>query len=228
VAVGAAEAPEAEADAIDALLALRDDAPMRALDPGAVAAMIGAVDAARAAGDSVGGSFEVLAQGAPPGLGSHVHWDRRLDGRLGGALLSIPAVKAVAIGDGIETAGGKGSEAHDAIGYDHTRRAFVRGSNRAGGIEGGMTNGETVRARCYLKPLSTLPRALPSVDLVTKVPFTAAVERTDTIPIVAAGVVGEAMTALVLADEALLKLGGDDVRDVLAALASYRERLREF
>jgi chorismate synthase len=226
--VGQAHAPEGEADAVDALLALPDDAPMRVLDPSALAAMIAAVDAARAAGDSIGGTFEVLARGVPPGLGSHVHWDRRLDGRLGGALLSIPAVKAVAIGDGVETAEGRGSDAHDPIGYDRERRAFVRPSNRAGGIEGGMTNGETVRARCYLKPLSTLPRALPSVDLVTKESFSAQTERTDTIPIVAAGVVGEAMTALVLADEALVKLGGDDVRDVIAALRSYRERLRAF
>ena len=201
---------------------------MRTVDPAAVAAMVAAVDAARAAGDSVGGSFEVLARGAPPGLGSHVHWDRRLDGRLGGALLSIPAVKAVAIGDGVETAAGAGSAAHDPIGYDASRRVFVRPSNRAGGIEGGMTNGETVRARCYLKPLSTLPRALPSVDLVTKEPFQAATERTDTIPIVAAGVVGEAMTALILADEALLKFGGDDLRDVVESLKAYRERLRAF
>jgi len=228
VAVGTAHAPDDEAEAIDALLALPEDAPMRTVDPAAVAAMVAAVDAARAAGDSVGGSFEVLARGAPPGLGSHVHWDRRLDGRLGGALLSIPAVKAVAIGDGVETAAGAGSAAHDPIGYDASRRVFVRPSNRAGGIEGGMTNGETVRARCYLKPLSTLPRALPSVDLVTKEPFQAATERTDTIPIVAAGVVGEAMTALILADEALLKFGGDDLRDVVESLKAYRERLRAF
>jgi len=226
--VGAAKAPDAEAVAIDDLLALPDDAPMRALDPAAVAAMIAAVDAARAAGDSVGGAFEVLARGAPPGLGSHVHWDRRLDGRLGGALLSIPAVKAVAIGDGLETAAGAGSAAHDPIAYDEVRRTFVRPTNRAGGIEGGMTNGEIVRAVCYLKPLSTLPRALPSVDLVTKEPFSAATERTDTIPIVAAGVVGEAMVALVLADEVLVKFGGDALGDVVAAHDAYRRRLASF
>jgi chorismate synthase len=228
VAVGEARASDGEADAFDALLALPDDAPMRVLAPDAVAGMIAAVDAARARGDSVGGVFDVLAQGAPPGLGSHVHWDRRLDGRLGGALLSIPAVKAVAIGDGVETASGTGSAAHDPIAYDAERRAFVRPTNRAGGIEGGMTNGETVRVRGYLKPLSTLPRALPSVDLVTKEPFEAATERTDTIPIVAAGVVGEAMVALVLADEVLIKFGGDDLADVCAALAAFRVRLRAY
>ena len=201
---------------------------MRAIAPPTVAAMIAAVDAARAAGDSIGGSFEVIARGAPPGLGSHVHWDRRLDGRLGGALLSIPAVKAVSIGDGVETASGRGSAAHDPIGYDAARRTFVRSSNRAGGIEGGLTNGEAVRVRVYLKPLATLPRALPSADLVTKVPFEAATERTDTIPIVAAGVVGEAMVAWVLADEALRKLGGDHLDEVVSALEAYRRRLEAF
>ena len=228
VSVGAARADDREAEEFDALVALPDGAPMRAIAPEAVAAMTAAVDAARAAGDSIGGSFEVIARGALPGLGSHVHWDRRLDGRLGGALLSIPAVKAVSIGDGVETAGGLGSVAHDPIGYDAERRAFVRSSNRAGGIEGGMTNGEAVRVRVYLKPLATLPRALPSVDLVTKAPFEAATERTDTIPIVAAGVVGEAMVAWVLADEALRKFGGDDLADVMAAVEAYRRRLEAF
>jgi chorismate synthase len=228
VSVGGARADDHEAEEFDALAALPDDAPMRAIAPATVAAMIAAVDAARAAGDSIGGSFEVIARGAPPGLGSHVHWDRRLDGRLGGALLSIPAVKAVSIGDGVETAAGFGNAAHDPIGYDAARRTFVRSSNRAGGIEGGMTNGEAVRVRVYLKPLATLPRALPSVDLVTKVPFQAATERTDTIPIVAAGVVGEAMMAWVLADEALQKFGGDDLGDVVAALEAYRRRLEAF
>jgi chorismate synthase len=228
VAVGGARAYDAEADDVDALLALPDDAPMRAIAPETVAAMTAAVDAARAAGDSIGGCFEVIARGAPPGLGSHAHWDRRLDGRLGGALLSIPAVKAVAIGDGVETAGGLGSAAHDPIGYDAARRAFVRPTNRAGGIEGGMTNGEAVRLRVYLKPLATLPRALGSIDLVTKAPFEAATERTDTIPIVAAGVVGEAMLAWVLADEVLLKFGGDDLRDFVEALGAYRRRLEAF
>ena len=228
VSVGGARADDHEAEEFDALAALPDDAPMRAIAPATVAAMIAAVDAARAAGDSIGGSFEVIARGAPPGLGSHVHWDRRLDGRLGGALLSIPAVKAVSIGDGVETAAGFGSAAHDPIGYDAASRTFVRSSNRAGGIEGGMTNGEAVRVRVYLKPLATLPRALPSVDLVTKVPFQAATERTDTIPIVAAGVVGEAMMAWVLADEALQKFGGDDLGDVVAALEAYRRRLEAF
>ena len=149
------------------------------------------VDEARRRADSVGGCFEVIVRGLPPGIGSHVHWDRRLDARLGAAMLSIQAVKGVSIGDGIQVAGGGGREAHDPIGYDPEARRFTRPTNRAGGIEGGMTNGEIVRMIGYLKPLATLPHGLPSTDLVTKEPFAADVERTDTVPIVAAGVVGE-------------------------------------
>jgi chorismate synthase len=228
VAVGQVEADEGEGDDVDALLALPDDAPFRVLAGATREAMTAVVDAARKAGDSVGGCFEILSRGAPAGLGSHVHWDRRLDGRLGAAILSIQAVKGVAIGAGIASSAGHGSEAHDPIGYDAAARRFTRASNRAGGIEGGMTNGEIVRVRGYLKPLATLPRPLPSVDLVTKQPFEADVERTDTIPIVAAGVVGEGMVALVLADETLRKFGGDTLDDARAALAAYRARLRTY
>lgn len=228
VAVGRATAAPGEGADVDALLALPDDLPMRSSRAETIAAMIAAVDAARGAGDSVGGAFEVLARGLPPGLGSHVHWERRLDARLGGALLSIQAVKGVSIGDGIDVASGGGRDAHDAILYDTATRAFTRPTNRAGGIEGGMSNGEVVRLTGYLKPLATIPRALPSVDLVTKEPFSADVERTDTIPIVAAGVVGEAMFALVLADALMEKLGGDALAETLDHLASYRERLRSY
>jgi len=228
VAVGKAVAPVSEGDDLDALFALPDDLPMRSPRAETIEAMIAAVDDARRAGESVGGAFEVIARGVPPGLGSHVHWDHRLDARLGGALLSIQAVKGVSVGGGIEIAGGGGREAHDAIGYDPAERRFTRPTNRAGGIEGGMTNGEAVRLTCYLKPLATLPKALPSIDLVSKEAFVADVERTDTIPIVAAGVVGEAMLALVLADVLLDKLGGDTIGEVVAALAAYAERLRAF
>lgn len=230
VAVGTAHAPEPENEGaeFERLLGLPDDAPMRCVDPVAVAAMIAAVEDAKRAGDSIGGVFEVLARGAPPGLGSHVHWDRRLDGRLGGAVLSIQAVKAVAVGEGMESSERFGSAVHDPIGYDARAGRFVRPSNRAGGLEGGMSNGETIRVRGWLKPLATLPRALPSVDLVSKAPFEAAFERTDTIPIVAAGVVGEAMVALVLADELLLKFGGDRLDETLRNLAAYREGLSRF
>jgi chorismate synthase len=226
--VGDAFAPPLDEAAFDALLAMSDDAAMRTLDDSARDAMVRAVDAARADGDSIGGVFEVLVRGAPPGLGSHVHWDRKLDGRLAGALMSIPAVKAVSIGEGIEGAGRRGSEQHDEIFYDATERAFVRKTNRAGGIEGGMSNGEMIRISGYLKPLSTLPRPLRSVDLATKEAFQAQRERTDTIPIVAAGVVGEAMACWILADELLLKFGGDSLAETLRNLDGYRRALRDY
>jgi chorismate synthase len=228
VAVGDTVAPRDEGDDIDALLALPDDAPMRSPCAATVLAMIAAVDEARRRADSVGGAFEVIVRGMPPGIGSFVHWDRRLDARLGAAMLSIQAVKGVAIGDGIQVAGGGGREAHDPIGYDPSARAFTRPSNRAGGIEGGMTNGEIVRLRAYLKPLATIPDALPSVDLVTKERSVADVLRTDTVPIVAAGVVGEAMASLVLADAMLEKFGGDALRETRANLDAYLRRLREY
>ena len=230
VSVGGAHAPDTddESQEFAELLALPDDAPMRCADAKTVAAMIAEVEQARANGDSIGGSFEVLARGVPPGLGSHTHWDRRLDGRLGGAILSIQAVKGVAIGAGIESSARRGSEVHDAIGYDAQARRFTRLTNRAGGIEGGVSNGEMIRVRGWLKPLATLAKPLPTVDLVTKSASDAAVERTDTIPIVAAGVVGEAMMALVLADEMLTKFGGDRVDEMLRNLAGYRESLARF
>jgi chorismate synthase len=143
-------------------------------------------------------------------------------------MLSIQAVKGVSIGGGVEVSGAGGRESHDAIGYDHGTRRFTRASNRAGGIEGGMTNGEAVRVTGYLKPLATLPRALPSVDLRTKEPFVADVERTDTVPIVAAGVVGEAMVALVLANALMEKFGADSVSELRDHLESYRAALRAF
>jgi chorismate synthase len=228
VAVGTVRASNDEGEDVAALMAISDDAPMRSTRPETVAAMVAEVDEARRRADSVGGCFEVVAVGLPPGIGSHVHWDRRLDGRLGGAILSIQAVKAVSIGDGVEVAAGGGREAHDPIDYDPSAGRFTRRSNRAGGIEGGMTNGESVRVRGYLKPLATLPRALPSVDLVTKQPLVASVERTDTIPIVAAGVVAEAMVALVLADAMLEKFGGDQIDEIRGNLDAYRGRLRQY
>lgn len=227
-AIGAVAAPDAGQEEFDRLLALPDDAPVRCTDPSVAEAMLREVDRAREAGDSVGGVFEVMARGVPPGLGSHVHWDRRLDGRLAGAIVSIQAVKAASIGDGVESAARRGTEVHDPICYDHGQRRFFRTQNSAGGIEGGMSNGEVIRVRGYLKPLSTLPRPLPSVDLVDKSPFEAAVERTDTIPIVAAGIVAEAMVCLVLADEVLRKFGGDNVGETERNLAAYRRVLKEF
>jgi chorismate synthase len=221
-------APEVTDEQFDALLGLPDDAPMRALEEHDRRAMIAAVEAARADRDSIGGAFDVLARGVPVGLGSHVHWERRLDGRLGGALMSIQAVKAVSVGEGVAGAERLGSAHHDPILFDPRERRFVRPSNRAGGIEGGMSNGEMIRLRGYLKPLATLPRPLASVDLVSKEAVEAARERTDTIPIVAAGVVGEAMACLVLADELLIKFGGDSLDETLRNLEAYRAALRAF
>jgi chorismate synthase len=228
VSVGAATTEITGDEEFDELLALPDDAPMRTTDQRALQAMIAAVDAAREAKDSIGGVFEVLVRGVPPGLGSHVQWERRLDGRLGGALLSIQAVKAASIGEGVEGGARRGSEQHDPITYDATTRRFHRPTNRAGGIEGGISNGEMIRVRGYLKPLSTLPRPLPSADLVSKKPFDAIKERTDTIPIVAAGVVGEAMLAWVVADELLIKFGGDHVNETLRNLEGYRSSLESY
>lgn len=228
VAVGTVVAPETDAERFDDLLALPDDAPMRAVDAATRDALVGAVEEARRRSDSVGGVFEVLARNVPPGLGSHTHWDRRLDGLLAWGLMSIQAVKGVEIGDGVGGAARYGSEQHDEIGYDAAARRFVRATNRAGGIEGGISNGETIRARAWLKPLATLPRPLGSIDLVTKQPFAATRERTDTIPIVAAGVVGEAMVAWTLADELLVKFGGDRLDDTLDALRAYRGALERY
>ncbi len=227
VSVGdAVDADFDEAD-FEGLLELPDDAPMRCLDETRVQAMIDAVESARKSKDSIGGVFEVLARGVPPGLGSHVHWDRKIDGLLGGAVMSIQAVKAVSVGEGIEGASRLGSEHHDPILYD-VKKGFHRPTNRAGGIEGGITNGEMVRVAGYLKPLATLPRPLPSVDLVDKSPFAAQRERTDTIPIVAAGVVGEAMVCLVLAREALAKFGGDSLDETRRNLKTFEDALKDF
>jgi chorismate synthase len=228
LAVGEVRAPEVGEQEFDELVGLDDHAPLRTLSAATSESMVGCIERARAAGDSVGGSFEVLVRGAPPGLGSHVHWDRRLDGRLASALMSIPAVKAVSVGEGIEISTLRGSETHDAIIYDRESRSFRRSTNRAGGIEGGMSNGEMIRVRGYLKPLATLPRPLPSADLITKEPFEAQRERTDTVPIVAAGVVAEAMVAWVLGDELLQKFGGDRLQETLANLHAYRAALADY
>lgn len=201
---------------------------LRVADPELERRMIEEIDRARAAGDSIGGAFEVVARGVPPGLGSHRQWDLRLSARLMAAVGSIPSVRAVALGDGEEAPGARGSTYHDPILYDEAARAFRRPTNRAGGVEGGMSNGEPIRLLARVKPLSTLPRPLPSADLVTKEPFEAQVERTDTIAIAAAGVVGEAMTALVLADAFLEKFGGDSLGEITRHHAGYLEQLRRF
>ncbi|MDQ1533057.1 MAG: chorismate synthase [Actinomycetota bacterium] len=203
-----------------------DESQVRCFDPDAEAAMIEAIKAAAKDGDSLGGVLEVLAYGVPPGLGSHVHWDRRIDGLLARALMSIQAMKAVEIGDGFDVAERRGSEAHDAISWSEGD-GYQRESSRAGGIEGGMTTGATVVARVAMKPLATLNRpVLKTVDTATKEETVSFKERTDVTAVPAAGVVAETMVALVLASEALRKFGGDSVDEFLANHAHYVAGLR--
>jgi len=201
-----------------------DESPVRCLDAEATTAMVAEIDRLRKANESLGGVFEVRTFGLVPGLGSHVSWEERLDGRLGQALLSIQAIKAVSIGDGIEVAGLPGSQAHDEIFYDD-ERGYYRHTNRAGGLEGGMTTGAPLVARASMKPLPTLTKPLRSVDIATHEPAEALRERTDSCTVPAAGVVGEAMVAFVLADAYRTKFGGDHIDDVRAALQAYEERI---
>src|SRR2546421_4854013 len=201
-----------------------DDSPVRCLDPEASAAMVEEINRLRKANESLGGIFEVRAYGLVPGLGSHVSWQERLDGRLGGALLSIHAMKGVGIGEGFEMAGKPGSEVHDEIFWSKDR-GYYRETNRSGGLEGGMTTGEPLVVTVAMKPLPTLTKPLRSVDIATKEPAEALRERTDSTTVPAAGVVGEAMVALVLGDAYRRKFGGDHIDDVRAALRTYRERI---
>jgi chorismate synthase len=201
-----------------------DSSPVRCLDGDAGRAMVSEIDTLRRANESLGGVFEVRAFGLIPGLGSHVSWEERLDGRLAQAIVSIQAVKAVAIGDGFEVAGLPGSQAHDEIFYDEGH-GYHRETNRAGGLEGGMTTGEQLVVRGWMKPLPTLTKPLRSVDIATHQPAQALRERTDSCTVPAAGVVGEAMVAFVLADAYRQKFGGDHIDDVRAALAAYQQRI---
>jgi chorismate synthase len=180
------------------------------------------------AGDTLGGVFEVVATGVPPGLGSHTHWDRKLDGRLAQALVSIQAIKAVEIGDGWAAAGRRGSTVHDPIGYDHDRKRFTRASNHAGGVEGGVTNGEPVVCRAAMKPIATLKRALPSVDIHTKERFDAAFERSDVCAVAAASVVGEAMVAITLATALLEKFGSDSLDELRRNIEGFHRQIEAF
>jgi chorismate synthase len=209
-------------------LARVDESQVRCFDPETEDAMVAEIKAAAKVGDSLGGVVEVIAYGVPVGLGSHVHWDRKLDGLLGQALLSIQAVKGVEIGDATDVAGRRGSEAHDAIGWDPESADYVRASNWSGGIEGGITNGQPVVARVAMKPLATLNRpVLKTVDVVTKEETVSFKERTDVTAVPAMGVVAETMVALVLANEVLRKFGGDSVTELLRNCAAYRAGLRE-
>ncbi|GAA3539330.1 chorismate synthase [Nonomuraea rosea] len=201
-------------------LARIDDDPVRCHDPEGSAAMVAVIDQAHKDGDTLGGVVEVLAYGLPPGLGSYTHWDRRLDSKLAAALMGIQAIKGVAVGDGFETARRPGSGAHDEIEYT-AEDGVKRITNRAGGVEGGMTNGEILRVSAAMKPISTVPRALATIDVKTGEAAKAHHERSDVCAVPAAGIVAEAMVALVLADAALEKFGGDSVEEVARNLSGY-------
>ncbi len=229
VEVGGERAPQVlELPPIRELNALADASPVRCVDQEAAQRMIARIDEAREAGDTVGGVFEVVVDGLPVGLGSHVHWDRKLDGRLAGALMSIHAMKGVEIGLGFEATRRFGSQTHDpfGLGSASTREPLSRASNNAGGLEGGVTNGEPLVCRVAMKPISTLMKALPSVNVATGQEIGAHVERSDYCAVPAAGVVGEAMVALVLADALLEKFGGDYLGEVQESVERHRERTR--
>jgi chorismate synthase len=201
-----------------------DDDPVRCADPATSAQMVAEIDDVRKNGDTLGGVIEVVVHGLPPGLGSHVHWDRRLDARLAAALMGVQSVKAVEVGDGLETARRRGSVAHDEIVSDGGR--IQRLTDRAGGIEGGMTNGEVLRVRAAMKPISTVPRALATVDVATGEPAVAINQRSDACAVPRGSVVMEAMVALVLADAVLEKFGGDSVPETRRNVQSYLDSLQ--
>jgi chorismate synthase len=222
IALGEVQAPEGVLPGPDDLAAV-DESPVRCYDADASAAMVAHIDEMKKAGDTLGGVVEVLAYGLPPGLGSHVHWDRRLDSRLAGILMGIQAIKGVEVGDGFTTARRPGSRAHDEI--DNTPEGVRRRTNRAGGVEGGMTTGEVLRVRAAMKPISTVPRRLDTIDVKTGEPAKAINQRSDVTAVPAAGVVAEAMVALVLADAALEKFGGDSAEETARNLRGYLSSL---
>jgi chorismate synthase len=189
--------------------------------------MVAQIEEAKKRKETLGGTFEVLARNVPPGLGSHVQWDQKLDGRIAQAFLSIPAVKGVAIGDAFEIAEAWGSEAHDEILYE-TGKGYFRKTNRSGGTEGGITTGQELRVRAAMKPLSTLMKPLQSVDVITKERQDAVVERSDVCSVPAAAVVSEAMLAMVLADAVLEKFGGDSMPELLSAYNHYLSQLSKY
>ncbi|MGB8509378.1 MAG: chorismate synthase, partial [Pyrinomonadaceae bacterium] len=210
------------------IISIADDAPLRCADAEAQARMIELIDEKKRAGDTLGGVFEVVARGVVAGLGSHTSWEEKLDGRLARAVMSIPAVKAVSIGAGVEAANLPGSQVHDEIAYRDDEQEFTRLTNRAGGLEGGITNGEELRVRGFLKPISTLRRALRSVDIDTKREESAAFERSDVTAVPAAGVIGEAMVALTLAVAMREKFGGDSIAEMRRNFDGYQKQLRAY
>jgi chorismate synthase len=221
--IGSVRAPERDALALADFAAV-DDSPVRCLDADASRAMVDEINTLRKRNESIGGIFEARAFGLVPGLGSHVSWEQRMDGRIGMAMLSIQAAKGIGIGDGFDLPGRPGSEAHDEIFYD-AERGYYRETNRSGGLEGGMTTGEPLVVRVAMKPIPTLTKPLRSVDIASREPAQALRERTDSCVVPAAGVVGEAMLAIVLAGAYREKFGGDHLDDVTAALRAYEDRI---
>ena len=228
VAIGPVEASASPAMSPEALRERARASDLACADPTIEARMKDAIREAAHAGDTLGGVFEVVAIGVMPGLGSHVQWDRKLDGRLAQALMCIQAMKGVEIGAGFGAARSRGSEVHDAIHYDAQARRFVRPTNRAGGLEGGITNGEPVVCRVAMKPIATLKKALKSVDVRTKEAYDAAFERSDVCAVAAASVVGEAMVCIVLADALLEKFGGDSMPELARNVAGFRAQLADY
>jgi chorismate synthase len=224
VSIGGADAPDGPPPGPDDLAAI-DESPVRAFGTAGTEAMVAEIEAVKEAGDTVGGVIEVIAYGLPPGLGSHVHWDRRLDARLAAALMGVQAMKGVEIGDGFTTARRWGSKAHDEI--DPAHPGISRRSNRAGGLEGGITNGEPLRTRVAMKPISTVPRALATVDTTTGEPAVAIHQRSDVCAVPRAGVVLESVVGLVLAEAALEKFGGDSLPETRRNAESYLKALQE-
>lgn len=223
ISIGAARVPEGYALPGENDMEKIDADPVRTSDEEASKAMIAEIESAHSSGDTLGGVVEILAYNLPPGLGSHVHWDRRLDSRIAGAMMSIQAIKGVELGDGFTTATRRGSHAHDEI--DMTVQGVKRRTGRAGGTEGGMSTGEPLRVRIAMKPISTVPKALDTIDVATKEAAKAINQRSDVCAVPAAGVVGEAMLALVLADALLEKFGGDSLQEVQRNIESYLDAL---
>lgn len=223
VSIGPVKAKTLLATPADAVIIDAD--PVRCLDPQASAEMVAAIDRAKDQKDTLGGVFEVVAHGLPVGVGSHVHYDRRLDMLIAGAMMSIPAIKGVEVGDGFDVASAPGSDAHDEI--IRIDREISRETNRAGGIEGGMSNGQPVRVRAAMKPISTLMQPLKTVDMATGEPDQAVRERSDVCAVPAAAVVGEQMLAFVLAGEVQRKFGGDTLEDLTSAVTNYRARISD-
>jgi chorismate synthase len=223
VSIGGAKAPYGSVPAPEDLAGLDED-PVRCLDPDASKAMVAEIDQAHKDGDTLGGVVEVVVHGLPPGLGSHVHWDRRLDARLAGALMGIQAIKGVEVGDGFDLAADPGSKAHDEI--VRTDDGIRRTTGRSGGTEGGMSTGEILRVRAAMKPIATVPRALRTIDVATGEEAVAHHQRSDVCAVPAAGIVAEAMVALVLADVALEKFGGDSVEETARNVHGYLSSLR--